>query len=70
MFPHNEDNGVRSCTCFGEVLLVITEILQKGDTVDGRVVPARRLQQHDLWEGTTHLSERNRNETRKMLSFM
>ena len=44
-------------TCFGEVLLVVAEVLEEGDALDGRVVAPRRLQQHDLRVGVLALSD-------------
>lgn len=36
------------CTCFGEILFIIAEILQKGNAVNRRIVPPRCLKQHNL----------------------
>ena len=51
-------------TCFGEVLLVVAEVLEEGDALDGRVVAPRRLQQHDLRAEGSALSDRSPRDTK------
>lgn len=44
----------RCCTCFGKILLVITEVLQERDALNGRVISPRCFQQHDLQKDKAH----------------